>query len=113
MSKSSFSTYASLGGAGTWSDGKLVTRIGKNSATVLAVSILRLPNVKLKHFMFEYKRKNCDHCVNCLQVLKTLVRFGAPDNILVNGKPHLGTDKLVPLLRNFRHYLQSAGVSLE
>ncbi|CAH8355705.1 unnamed protein product [Eruca vesicaria subsp. sativa] len=69
------------GGAGTWSDGKLVTRIGKNSATVLAV-------------------------------LKTLVRFGAPDNILVNGKPHLGTDKLVPLLRNFRHYLQSAGVNI-
>ncbi|CAL9227497.1 unnamed protein product [Arabidopsis halleri] len=70
------------GGAGTWSDGKLVTRIGKNSATVLAV-------------------------------LKTLVRFGAPDNILVNGKPHLGTDKLVPLLRNFRHYLQSAGVTIK
>ncbi|KAJ0262973.1 Uncharacterized protein HA466_0034190 [Hirschfeldia incana] len=70
------------GGAGTWSDGKLVTRIGKNSATVLAV-------------------------------LKTLVRFGAPDNILVNGKPHLGTDKLVPLLRNFRHYLQSAGVNIK
>ncbi|CAH2077432.1 unnamed protein product [Thlaspi arvense] len=70
------------GGAGTWSDGKLVTRIGKNSATVLAV-------------------------------LKTLVRFGAPDNILVNGKPHLGTDKLIPLLRNFRHYLQSAGVNIK
>ncbi|CAN8229902.1 unnamed protein product [Cochlearia groenlandica] len=70
------------GGAGTWSDGKLVTRIGKNSATVLAV-------------------------------LKTLVRFGAPDNILINGKPHLGTDKLVPLLRNFRQYLQSAGVTIK
>ncbi|KAG7615353.1 FAD/NAD(P)-binding domain superfamily [Arabidopsis thaliana x Arabidopsis arenosa] len=70
------------GGAGTWSDGKLVTRIGKNSATVLAV-------------------------------LKTLVRFGAPENILINGKPHLGTDKLVPLLRNFRHYLQSAGVTIK
>ncbi|XP_042505770.1 uncharacterized protein Cbei_0202 isoform X2 [Macadamia integrifolia] len=62
------------GGAGTWSDGKLVTRIGRNSDSVLAV-------------------------------MKTLVQFGAPPNILVDGKPHLGTDRLIPLLRNFRQYL--------
>ena len=43
--------------------------------------------------------------------MKTLVRFGAPEGILVNGKPHLGTDKLVPLLRNFRQHLQELGVS--
>lgn len=30
-------TYAWQGGAGTWSDGKLVTRIGRNSDSVLAV----------------------------------------------------------------------------
>ncbi|XP_043695748.1 uncharacterized protein Cbei_0202 isoform X2 [Telopea speciosissima] len=62
------------GGAGTWSDGKLVTRIGRNSDSVLAV-------------------------------MKTLVQFGAPPNILVDGKPHLGTDRLIPLLRNFRQHL--------
>ncbi|XP_027176505.1 uncharacterized protein LOC113775716 [Coffea eugenioides] len=67
------------GGAGTWSDGKLVTRIGKNSYSVTTV-------------------------------LKTLIHFGAPKNILVHGKPHLGTDRLVPLLRNFRQYLQELGV---
>ncbi|CAH9093321.1 unnamed protein product [Cuscuta europaea] len=70
------------GGAGTWSDGKLVTRIGRNSCSVLAV-------------------------------LKTLVRFGAPKKILVDGKPHLGTDKLVPLLQNFRHHLQELGVTIK
>ncbi|XP_010526307.1 PREDICTED: uncharacterized protein LOC104803912 [Tarenaya hassleriana] len=70
------------GGAGTWSDGKLVTRIGRNSASVLAV-------------------------------MKTLARFGAADNILVNGKPHLGTDRLIPLLRNFREHLQSIGVTIK
>lgn len=43
--------------------------------------------------------------------MKTLVHFGAPPNILVDGKPHLGTDKLVPLLRNFRQHLQQLGVS--
>lgn len=64
---------------GTWSDGKLVTRIGKNSFCVTTV-------------------------------LKTLVHFGAPKNILVHGKPHLGTDRLVPLLRNFRQYLRELGV---
>ena len=46
-----------------------------------------------------------------LQVMKTFVHFGAPPNILVDGKPHLGTDKLVPLLRNFRHHLRELGVS--
>ncbi|XP_030523596.1 uncharacterized protein Cbei_0202 isoform X2 [Rhodamnia argentea] len=69
------------GGAGTWSDGKLVTRIGRNSECVLAV-------------------------------MKTLVHFGAPKSILVNGKPHLGTDRLVPLLRNFRRHLQQLGVNI-
>ncbi|XP_065850311.1 uncharacterized protein [Euphorbia lathyris] len=69
------------GGAGTWSDGKLVTRIGRNSNSVLAV-------------------------------MKTLVHFGAPESILIDGKPHLGTDKLVPLLRDFRQHLQRIGVSI-
>lgn len=35
-------TYVWQGGAGTWSDGKLVTRIGRNSGSVLAVSFLML-----------------------------------------------------------------------
>ncbi|OEL36379.1 hypothetical protein BAE44_0002599 [Dichanthelium oligosanthes] len=69
------------GGAGTWSDGKLVTRIGRNTDGVQAV-------------------------------MKTFVHFGAPPSILVDGKPHLGTDKLVPLLRNFRHHLRELGVTI-
>ena len=51
------------GGAGTWSDGKLTTRIGRNSGVV-------------RH------------------VLKTLVEMGAPERILVDGAPHLGTDNV-------------------
>lgn len=43
--------------------------------------------------------------------MNTLVHFGAPKKILVDGKPHLGTDKLIPLLRNFRQHLQRLGVS--
>lgn len=43
--------------------------------------------------------------------MKTLVHFGAPESILVDGKPHLGTDRLIPLLRNFRQHLESLGVS--
>ncbi|KAG6536472.1 hypothetical protein ZIOFF_001530 [Zingiber officinale] len=70
------------GGAGTWSDGKLVTRIGRNSRSVQAV-------------------------------VKTFVQFGAPSNILINGKPHLGTDRLIPLLRNFRHHLKELGVDIK
>lgn len=49
------------GGAGTFSDGKLVTRI---------------------------------HDVYCRYVLSELHRFGAPDEILTQAKPHVGTDVL-------------------
>lgn len=69
------------GGAGTWSDGKLTTRIGRNSAEVR-------------------------------QVLETLVHFGAPPRILLDGKPHLGTDNLVRLLKNFRSELISCGTDI-
>ena len=69
------------GGAGTWSDGKLTTRIGRNSEDVRAV-------------------------------LRALVEFGAPEGILVTGKPHLGTDRLVKILRNARAYLASRGVEI-
>jgi len=67
------------GGAGTWSDGKLTTRIGRNSEDVRAV-------------------------------FRALVRFGAPESILVDGKPHLGTDRLVRILRTAREYMESIGV---
>ncbi len=49
------------GGAGTFSDGKLITRI---------------------------------HDARCAYVLNTLVEFGAPSEILVKAKPHVGTDLL-------------------
>ena len=66
------------GGAGTWSDGKLTTRIGRNSEAVRFV-------------------------------LETLVQYGAPETILVDGAPHLGTDNLVRLLRNMRQDLRNLG----
>ena len=43
-------------------------------------------------------------------MLATLVALGAPQHILVEGKPHLGTDRLVRLLRAFRQHLQHLGV---
>lgn len=66
------------GGAGTWSDGKLTTRIGRNSEAVR-------------------------------YVLETFVGYGAPEKILVDGAPHLGTDNLVRLLRNMRADLRQLG----
>ncbi len=55
------------GGAGTFSDGKLVTRI--NDARVG-------------------------------YVLKTLYSFGAPKEVLLHAKPHIGTDKLLGVVNN-------------
>ncbi|GAU45391.1 hypothetical protein TSUD_371080 [Trifolium subterraneum] len=45
--------------------------------------------------------------------MRTLVQFGATKQILIDGKPHLGTDRLVPLLRNFRQHLQDLGVTIK
>nr|GEV15397.1 FAD/NAD(P)-binding oxidoreductase family protein [Tanacetum cinerariifolium] len=41
--------------------------------------------------------------------MKTLVLFGAPESILIDRKPHLGTNRLIPLLRNFRQHLLDLG----
>lgn len=69
------------GGAGTYSDGKLTTRIGRNSDPV---------------------RK----------ILETLFDLGAPESVMKSGKPHLGTDRVVKILRSFRARLQSLGVEI-
>lgn len=65
------------GGAGTYTDGKLYTRI--------------------KHPFLRH-------------VLHTFVRFGARADILIDAHPHLGTDKLVRIVRNLREYLMKLGV---
>jgi len=46
------------------------------------------------------------------QVLETLVRFGAPQEILWQAKPHVGSDRLRPVLINFRKYLEAQGVDV-
>lgn len=67
------------GGAGTWSDGKLYTRV---------------------------KDERGRH------VLETIVELGGPEDILVKGKPHLGTDRLVRLCKAFRARLIEEGCSV-
>lgn len=64
------------GGAGTFSDGKLTTRI--NSPL-------------------------------CRQVLETFNNFGAPDDILYLGKPHIGTDVLRDVIKNMRNEIICLG----
>ncbi len=61
--------------------------------------------------------QDCSYLQHCLQsypgsvryVLETLVKYGAPERILVEGAPHLGTDNLVRLLRNMREDLRDLG----
>jgi hypothetical protein len=65
------------GGAGTYTDGKLYTRI--------------------KHPFVRW-------------VLNEFVRFGADQNILVDAHPHLGTDRLVRIIRHMRDHLIESGV---
>ena len=64
------------GGAGTFSDGKLTTRI----------------NDPL-----------------CSRVLEKLCEFGAPEEILVKAKPHIGTDKLRGVVKNLRQRIIELG----
>lgn len=64
------------GGAGTFSDGKLNTRIGD----------------PLERF-----------------VLNTFVKFGAHSDILIDAKPHIGTDVLKTVLKNMRKAIEENG----
>ena len=67
------------GGAGTFSDGKLVTRI---------------------------------HDTRCNFVLQTLVEFGAPEEILVKAKPHVGTDLLRTVVSGILDEIERLGGTL-
>ena len=67
------------GGAGTFSDGKLHTRIKD----------------KLKTYIY-----------------KLFVELGAPEEILYLSKPHIGTDKLRFMIKNFREVLKTLGVEI-
>lgn len=64
------------GGAGTFSDGKLTTRI----------------NDPL-----------------CTRVIEKLYEFGAPEDILTNAKPHIGTDKLRDVVKKLRRRVIELG----
>ena len=64
------------GGAGTFSDGKLVTRINDPK---------------------------------CSFVLDTFVRFGAPEEIRIKAKPHVGTDILRKVVDNMLRYIEEKG----
>jgi uncharacterized FAD-dependent dehydrogenase len=67
------------GGAGTFSDGKLTSRV-KN------------PHMGL--------------------VKETLVELGAPPDILIDAKPHIGTDRLRAVVVNFRRKLLDLGCEI-
>lgn len=45
----------------------------------------------------------------CREVLKTLNQFGAQDKILIDAKPHIGTDVLVDVVRNIRNEIIKLG----
>ena len=42
-------------------------------------------------------------------VLEELANHGAPKNILTKGKPHIGTDKLITVLRSIRNEIKNLG----
>ena len=64
------------GGAGTFSDGKLVTRINDKK---------------------------------CRYVIETYHKFGAPESILTNAKPHIGTDNLGKIVTNIKNRIIECG----
>ena len=53
------------------------------------------------------RRNNNTSTVN--RVLKTFVKFGAPEEIEYISKPHLGTDVLCKIVRNIRRYILERG----
>lgn len=50
-----------------------------------------------------------DGCGRNRFVLETFVRFGAPEDILYEQKPHVGTDILMDVVENMRNYIIQSG----
>lgn len=50
-----------------------------------------------------------DHHGRSRYVLETFVRFGAPEEILYDYKPHIGTDRLQQVIPNMRRQMQEWG----
>ena len=65
------------GGAGTYSDGKLMTRTKAREIPI---------------------------------ILDWFIQFGAPECIRYEAHPHIGTDRLMPMMVQMRQYLESHGV---
>lgn len=47
--------------------------------------------------------------IRCRTVLETFVQFGAPEKILYEAKPHIGTDILINVIKNIRAEIISLG----
>ena len=47
--------------------------------------------------------------IRCRKVLETFVRFGAPEEILYQAKPHIGTDRLKKVVKAMREAIIAAG----
>ena len=47
--------------------------------------------------------------IRCRKVLETFVRFGAPEEILYQAKPHIGTDRLKHVVKAMRQAIIAAG----
>lgn len=47
--------------------------------------------------------------IRCRKVLETFVRFGAPEEILYQAKPHIGTDRLKQVVKGMRQAIEQAG----
>ncbi len=47
--------------------------------------------------------------IRCRKVLETFVRFGAPEEILYQAKPHIGTDRLKLVVKAMREAIIAAG----
>ena len=67
------------GGAGTFSDGKLITRVGDEK---------------------------------CGYVLRRLAEFGAPEEIITQARPHIGTDILRDVVHNLLTHIEQSGGEL-
>ncbi len=51
-----------------------------------------------------------DACGRSRFVLETFVKFGAPEHIRFEAKPHIGTDILMTIMQNMRWYMSARGV---
>jgi uncharacterized protein len=102
-----------IGGAGLMSDGKLIfdTRVGNNLNEIMNLKENERLTEEVKNIFESFGAvESVIDSEKALEFRRKAMQSGI--EFLCSKQGHIGTDKLIPLMKNFQEYLEKKGVKL-